>query len=84
MRGKNSNVPQVWGTLSSFLFSWVVVWPFEVKSSPTVSSQERVMLSVELVCLGVVEANLVEGGLSMKRSMKGISVRLVLNSEYMC
>ena len=84
MRGKNSNVPQVWGTLSSLLFSWVVVWPSEVKSSPTVSSQERVMLSVELVCLGVVEANLVEGGLSMKRSMKGISVRLVLNSEYMC
>lgn len=42
------------------------------------------MLSVELVCLGVVEANLAEGGLSMKRSMKGISVRLVLNSEYMC
>lgn len=52
------SVPRGWGTLSFLLYSWVVVFPLEVKSSPTVSSQAGVMLSVQLVCLVVVEANL--------------------------
>ena len=72
------------GHTVSFIILWVVVSLSEAWSSSMVSSQRVVMLSVELVCLGVAEASPGESGLPRWRSKQGRSGWLVVNSEDMC